>query len=360
MIVFGDLACPTEVHSKYVGKFLNDHREIFRDHSWLFNLEGLICKTRPAGDNKAILYNHPTIPGFLRNPFGSIVSLANNHTPDLPECLSNTLHELDKQEIKHLGAGQSEELAEQPVFIRENDHEYIILSYCWKLLINSNHPKDNPLYINTLKESSVLHDVATLRMKYPDRKIVTYLHWNLDLETLPFPMHRQFARKLIDNGADLIVGSHSHCVQGAEEYKGKHIFYGIGNFFIPWKEFISGRLQYPEISRRQLVVEYKPNNDTCVCHWFDYTLKEGISELDHAGSYPFETDPVLKEYTPYNDMGYHEYIRYFRKNRRKRKLLPVYKNIDQKLRNRLLDHYLKNRIRMARILAKANLWSWAK
>ena len=35
---------------------------------------------------------------------------------------------------------------------------------------------------------------------------------------------------LIDAGADLVIGNHSHCLQGMEAYKGKIICYSLGNF----------------------------------------------------------------------------------------------------------------------------------
>ena len=35
---------------------------------------------------------------------------------------------------------------------------------------------------------------------------------------------------MIDGGADLVLGSHSHVVGGIEEYNGKYIVYGMGNF----------------------------------------------------------------------------------------------------------------------------------
>ena len=37
------------------------------------------------------------------------------------------------------------------------------------------------------------------------------------------------AKRFIDNGADIVVGCHSHCIQGYEKYKNSHIFYGLGN-----------------------------------------------------------------------------------------------------------------------------------
>jgi hypothetical protein len=43
------------------------------------------------------------------------------------------------------------------------------------------------------------------------------------------PRDEKLAKKLIDNGVDLVIMSHAHRVQTMEIYKGKHIFYGIGD-----------------------------------------------------------------------------------------------------------------------------------
>ena len=58
------------------------------------------------------------------------------------------------------------------------------------------------------------------------------LHWGGRVEEGYYPDFNQprLARKIIDLGADLIIGGHSHTVQPYEVYKGKSIFYSLGNF----------------------------------------------------------------------------------------------------------------------------------
>lgn len=62
--------------------------------------------------------------------------------------------------------------------------------------------------------------------------IFVYPHWGMEGEytRYPSPKQRALARRWIDAGADGVVGSHSHVPQGHEFYKGKPIYYSLGNF----------------------------------------------------------------------------------------------------------------------------------
>ena len=66
---------------------------------------------------------------------------------------------------------------------------------------------------------------------------IAYIHWGVEFITYPTEAQKRFARWLIDIGYDLIIGMHPHILQGFEEYRGKHIFYSLGNFLfnMPWK-----------------------------------------------------------------------------------------------------------------------------
>ena len=81
-------------------------------------------------------------------------------------------------------------------------------------------------------------DVRTELKKYEncDYRIV-YVHWGIEFINYPYNDQKQFAHFLIDSGADLVIGMHPHVMQGFEVYKGKHIFYSLGNcvFNMPWE-----------------------------------------------------------------------------------------------------------------------------
>jgi gamma-polyglutamate biosynthesis protein CapA len=67
--------------------------------------------------------------------------------------------------------------------------------------------------------------------------VVVQFHWGREYETYPFSAAgiapddpRQVGRTAIDDGADIVIGNHPHCVQGSEMYKGHLITYAHGNF----------------------------------------------------------------------------------------------------------------------------------
>lgn len=62
-----------------------------------------------------------------------------------------------------------------------------------------------------------------------EQKIVN-LHWGYEHTDVPAPFQRELAHRLIDAGANIIIGHHPHVPQGWEMYKGKAIFYSLGNF----------------------------------------------------------------------------------------------------------------------------------
>ena len=60
--------------------------------------------------------------------------------------------------------------------------------------------------------------------------VIPFMHWGWEKSTQPDNRQRSLARRLIDEGASLVVGSHPHVTQGAEIYRGKPIVYSLGNF----------------------------------------------------------------------------------------------------------------------------------
>jgi len=68
-----------------------------------------------------------------------------------------------------------------------------------------------------------------LRNSRASRKIVS-LHWGYEYTDTPAPFQRHLAHRLIDEGADLIIGHHPHVPQGFETYRGVRVYYSLGNF----------------------------------------------------------------------------------------------------------------------------------
>ena len=60
--------------------------------------------------------------------------------------------------------------------------------------------------------------------------LVVYVHWGIERDERPQEYQRTLGQQYIDAGADLVIGSHPHVLQGLEYYKGKPIVYSLGNF----------------------------------------------------------------------------------------------------------------------------------
>ena len=60
--------------------------------------------------------------------------------------------------------------------------------------------------------------------------LVVSVHWGVERDLTPNPPEIKLAHKLVEAGADVVMGHHPHVVQKYEVYKGRPIFYSLGNF----------------------------------------------------------------------------------------------------------------------------------
>ena len=62
--------------------------------------------------------------------------------------------------------------------------------------------------------------------------VLVIVHGGIEGYRYPTPRMVDTYRFFVDAGADVVVNHHQHCYSGYEDYKGKYIFYGLGNFCI--------------------------------------------------------------------------------------------------------------------------------
>ena len=80
----------------------------------------------------------------------------------------------------------------------------------------------------TYKPNKVISEIEKIRNKVD--YIFVFAHWGVERKELPEDYQRDMARKYIDAGADGVIASHPHIMQGFEIYKDKPIAYSLGNF----------------------------------------------------------------------------------------------------------------------------------
>lgn len=358
MIVVGDIASPDKACSEDLDRIFHQHHNIFGENALICNFEGLICDDIDPATNTPVLYNHSSVVEVLATANTKAVGLANNHTLDLPHCFEDTVRHLRKHHIVFSGAGSTKAEANTPASFFEGDTEIVLFNFCWDFLLYHQQNPDEGIFVAEIVIKELLNNIAITKQAKPAAKIVVYLHWSFDLETLPFPMYRQMSMSMIDAGVNIVIGTHAHCVQGGERYKDGYIIYGLGNFFLPYNVFANGKLGFPEMSRLQMAFEWNPATNEATCHWFYYHNNNGHHTLELKESAPFDESALLKKYSPYPALSQKEYIRYFKKNRRKKMLVPVYTDYRAEFKNSLFTSFLKNRGRFARFLAKMKMRKW--
>jgi hypothetical protein len=358
VIIVGDIASPSKNCTEDLRKIFKTHNNVFKDQLLVANLEGLIGETEILQSKTPVLFNHPNVVEVLKEANTIAVGLANNHTLDLPNNFKNTTDLLSAAGIKMSGAGHSFSQATDPVIFRDREKEIIFFNYCWDFLLYHQKNPTNGIYISPIQEVKILKEVERAKKTYPEASILIFFHWSFDLETLPFPLYRKFSRDLIDVGANVVVGCHSHCIQGGEKYKNGHIVYGLGNFYLPHNIFANGQLSFPEWSKIQLALEWNTLTNACTCHWFQYVNIDGKHILNFLQSENFESSEILKKYSPYAGMTDIQYRSYYKENRRKKILIPVFHNYNKKFTNAIKLLILKSRAKVARFMAKTGIIRW--
>jgi len=161
-----------------------------------------------------------------------VMSVATNHIKNcgLPTCgdqaFFDTLANLRRVGILPVGAGNNHAEAMQPVVVEVNGVRFGIVS------LGHIEPmafagEDTP-GIAVLNEENIYAAVAAAR-EVSD--VVIFMpHWGPEDAATPTWIQRNLAKVIVEAGADLVVGNHTHVVQGYQELGGVPVFYGLGNF----------------------------------------------------------------------------------------------------------------------------------
>ena len=186
------------------------------------NGENLLKKPRLNTNNKTLNY--------LKDINLTTVTLAHNHVYDnLESGFNETIKKLSNLNINYLGAGYSENEAKKPLIVEKNGIKLGYINYVTQDT-NPNVPQNANIYLNNFNIDDIKEDIMNLRKEVD--YVICLFHWGGRVEKGMYPDFNQpnLAYKIIDSGADLIIGHHSHTLQPFEVYKGKYIFYSLGNF----------------------------------------------------------------------------------------------------------------------------------
>ena len=164
------------------------------------------------------------------------VSLANNHIGDAGDNgILQTISNLKKRGLKFSGAGKDLTAARKPAIFDVNGTRVAILAY--DAIAPGYHAATGEPGSSKLTIKAVEAGVKAARKSGSDIVIV-FPHWGTEYRYSPFQNQQRLARQIIDAGADMIIGNHAHFAAAVEIYKGKPIWYALGNFVFDqtWSE----------------------------------------------------------------------------------------------------------------------------
>jgi poly-gamma-glutamate synthesis protein (capsule biosynthesis protein) len=198
----------------------------------------------------------PANAAVLKSSGFDALLLANNHTMDyLSQGLSDTMAALDDANLHHSGAGET--AAEiKPCFIDKNGVRIGILSY--SALPPEGFVYDDGSATVAYARAGFLDDMqreisdAAAQCDF----LLVCFHWGTEFRHDVNDSQIETAHAAVDAGADAVIGTHPHVLQGRETYKGALIYYSLGNFVFD--------KQIPEGTSDALIVQLTVNKNGIV------------------------------------------------------------------------------------------------
>jgi len=177
----------------------------------------------------------PVALDALRAAGVDAVTVANNHGLDFgPTGLTDTIAAGAERQFPVLGIGNNTAEAFTPYRVAVRGQRISVFGVTD--VIDSPYEEswaatDTRPGLASSKFAGLDHLVATLaQWRAESDTIVVFLHWGIERNGCPSDRQREVAQALTDAGADIVVGSHAHWLQGGGMFNDAFVDYGLGNF----------------------------------------------------------------------------------------------------------------------------------
>lgn len=232
LLLLGDVS-PTECNNDLFEK--QDIKTLFEDTISLFegndinfvNLECALTDSENAIEKYGPNLKATTKTADVLKKIGvNLVGLSNNHIFDFGiEGYQDTVKALDRVGIDYTGFGKNYEDSRKNYIYEKDGERVAIIAVCEH---EYSYALENRMGSRPYDCYDTVADVRNAKAEC-DRVVVIY-HGGKEHCRYPSPRMVKLCHALVDNGADVIIGQHSHCICCYENYKDAHILYGQGNF----------------------------------------------------------------------------------------------------------------------------------
>ncbi len=226
IIIAGDLVVDCEYHDSKIDK---DLVSLFNSADLrIVNLEAPVTTSRSkiVRTGPHLKANQESTKNVLNLLGIDIVTLANNHIKDFDSNgVLDTIAFLHKNNIKTVGAGKNLSEARKTLYVDTNEGRIAIVNFAeneWASA-TENTAASNPMdIIDNARQIQEARNLADY--------VFVIIHGGHEYYNLPSPRMQKQYRFYAEQGADIIIGHHTHCIGGHEIYNGVPIYYSLGNF----------------------------------------------------------------------------------------------------------------------------------
>jgi len=237
---------PTDLHGGWDALFAGVG-DVFRKADFGFvNLETPVAPNSSQG-SKPFQFDAPVaLLQSLKASGVKIVSFANNHVFDQGQAgFAESLQHLQEQGLLFVGAGATAQDAWKPVILEKNGIKIGWLGITRWLNGHHNVEKESEPHVaflpypgsgdeaTGLSEAGLLDAIKAARAQC-DLLLVS-IHWGVEYASEPLPHDVELAHKMLEAGAEAVIGHHPHVLQQIETYttqdqRNTVIFFSLGNF----------------------------------------------------------------------------------------------------------------------------------
>lgn len=164
-----------------------------------------------------------------------LFTTANNHCLDRRDKgLVRTIEVLDAMNIPHVGTykNRAQRAESLPLVVDVKGVKVGFLSYTYG---TNGISVQGDAVVDLINRQQISRDIADAR-KAGAQLMCVYMHWGIEYVLQPVKEQRDLADFLVDEGVDMIIGSHPHVVEPVElRYSPRHgkqvlVVYSLGNF----------------------------------------------------------------------------------------------------------------------------------
>lgn len=207
--------------------FDNQVLELFKSSDFnVVNFEGPATGRENQNGRLVRVVSPPKSIEYLSQRGIKNFNLANNHMFDCgPQGFYDTVERIRENGCRSFGAGTVDECLEGIIFEKNGIKVWVLALAHKEGLIAT----ESSVGIST---EECMHKVKERIKKVRNQFDYILINYHGGEEFTVFPVYykRQLFKSFIDAGVDCVIGHHSHSFQGMEYYKGKPVFYSLGNF----------------------------------------------------------------------------------------------------------------------------------